>query len=116
MLVYNNWEEFASWTAAPVDVSRRSTLRGETDSCAFSARGTLTLSVRVPRVYCAAATELKLYRDDDMSNHVFWLELVDFLCDSDLYTIELRLSELCLGTNDDLASGLFYYTIELDTP
>ena len=116
MLVYHSWEDFVSWAQAPVAISRHSALRGETDSCAFSAHDTLTLSVRVPRVYCAAAANLKLYRDDDMSNHVFKLELVDFLCDSDLYTIELRLCELCLGTNDDMASGLFYYTIELDTP
>ena len=87
MLVYHSWEDFVSWAQAPVAISRHSALRGETDSCAFSARDTLTLSVRVPRVYCAAAAHLKLYRDDDMSNHVFKLELVDFLCDSDLYKI-----------------------------
>lgn len=117
MLVYHSWEDFVSSVQAPVAISRHSALRGETDSCAFSARDTLTLSVRVPRVYCATAAKLKLYRDDDMSNHDLMMTLDAFLDDSDRYSIELRLAELCVGDQTpDSASGLFYYTIELDTP
>ena len=117
MLVYTSWEEFVSWAEAPVRVDRLSELRGETDSCAFSSRDTLTISVRVPRVYCASAAKLKLYHDDDMSNHDLMMTLDAFLDDSDRYSIELRLAELCVGDQTpDSASGLFYYTVELDTP
>ena len=109
MLVYTSWEEFVSWAEAPVRVDRLSELRGETDSCAFSSRDTLTISVRVPRVYCASAAKLKLYRDDDMSNHDLMMTLDAFLDDSDRYSIELRLAELCVGDQTpDSASGLFY--------
>ena len=41
---------------------------GEVSDCAaFVSDDTLTVSVRVPRLLCASAARLSLYRDDDMT-------------------------------------------------
>ncbi|MCI8388703.1 MAG: glycoside hydrolase family 13 protein [Clostridiales bacterium] len=110
MLVYNSYEELAN-IGSRVRIEKR-TRDGITSSCAFSDDDTLTLMVRVPRVYCAAAARLHLYRDDDMTNHSYDMPFVDFAEADDIFELTLVLHDICIG--DD--GGLFYYTVGLDTP
>lgn len=113
MLVYRSVEELAlSAGDARVKLEWHSRLCQNSGSNAFECGDTLTLTVRVPRVYCASAALLKLYRDDDMSNHDLPMELTGFGDADDIFSLTVDTAGICL----DGKSGLFYHTVELDTP
>jgi cyclomaltodextrinase len=114
MQVYNSYDEFYENMkfGTGVEVTRFSRLCGRTDTCAFSNEDTLTLTVRVPRVCCAVSAVLKLYRDEDMSNHDIPAKLIDFGDSEDIFEVTLELGSICI----DGISGLFYYTFGFDTP
>lgn len=87
---------------------------GSTDSRAFRRGDTLTLSVRVPRVFCAERASLALYADSDMSERVvpanFVISCEEFDCD--IYESALATGELV----PEGGSGLFYFTFGVETP
>ena len=82
------------------------------DTDAFSSDDTLTLSVSVPRAFCAFHVSLRLYADDDGSVTLFPLSFAEMGASSDLWEITLALPSLC---RED-AGGLFYYGFLLETP
>ncbi len=79
---------------------------------AFAWDDTLTLKVRVPRALYAAEVSLSLYRDSDMSTRRISAELSEFGNSSDVYSLTLKLSELC----GEREGGLFYYNFCIATP
>ncbi|MBQ8509766.1 MAG: glycoside hydrolase family 13 protein [Clostridia bacterium] len=108
MLVYPFYDELD----VRVTFEKSSQLCGKTTASAFSSSDTLTITVSVPRAFCASGAVMKLYRDDDMSNREIPVTFAGFGDAADIFTVTLTLDELCL----DGESGLFYYTFGIDTP
>ncbi|MBQ8250038.1 MAG: glycoside hydrolase family 13 protein [Clostridia bacterium] len=95
-----------------VKYEKYSSLRGNvTPYGAFSSDDTLYLRVRVPRAVTASAVSLRIYRDDDMSESVINVPLIEFSDSDDVFEVSLPLGELCLNGED----GLFYYTFIIET-
>lgn len=123
MLVYNHFDQLEAYqSSARVKFEKIYGFGGLTcaeTTCAFPGQGTLTLRALVPRVLCASGAVLKLYRDDDMSNHDIPVSLSEFADAYDVYETTLELASICAANGTDSTanpSGLFYYTFGLETP
>ncbi len=82
------------------------------NTSAFSSEDTLTLTVRVPRCFCADGGVLRLYVDGNQTLRTLPLEPDSgFYPDCDKFSVTFKAADICL----DGKCGLFYYTFGIDT-
>ncbi len=93
MLVYDKADKITARAALEVV----SDADGLTDSLAFSEERTLTLRVRVPRVFCAERVTMRIWHDSTQTRSEHPCELVEFADATDDFAVTLELSRLGVG-------------------